>query len=147
VSTTLPLSTPAIPPANDPAYKDNYADSLINGILAAQQGVVRGQATYHILGAENRTYTLIRASRCAFDIRQLGIETDAGTCTANLKINSTSVTGMNAVSVTSTRQTIDGTTSKAVAQGDDVNLTITSISGATDLIVTLWGDMTAVGAS
>ena len=147
MSTTLPLSTPAIPPANDPAFKDNYADSLINGILAAQQGVVRAQATFHIIGVEARTYMLVRSSRTAFNVRQIGIETDAGTCTANLKINTTSVTGMGTISVTSTRQTINGTTGNVVVQGDDVSLVITSVSGANDLIVTLWGDMTAVGAS
>jgi hypothetical protein len=147
MSTTLPLSTPAIPNPYDAAFKDNYAESLINGIEAAQQAVERAQATFNIIGVEARTYTLVKASRCAFDVRQIGIQTDTGTCTANLKINSTSVTGMGSISVTSTRQTVDGTTGVAVAQGDDVTLIITSVSSANDLIVTLWGDMTAVGAS
>lgn len=147
MSTTLPLSSPAIPDPFDPAFKDNYADSLINGILAAQNATVRAQATYDIRAVENTTYNLIYDSRTALDIRRIGIKTDAGTCTAALKIDGTNVGGMGAISATSTYQTIDATTAKAVAEGADVTLVITSATGVENLLVTLWADKTGAGAA
>jgi len=147
MSTTLPFSTPAIPPAKDPAYKDNYADSLINGILAAQDGVERMFGTWTIVAPDDAVaYPLIMATRFPFDIERAYYKTNAGTATADIKINTTSVTSLDALSVTSTEQNTNATGANSAVQGDDVTVTFSSVSGTVDFItITLYANRTGLG--
>jgi len=79
------------------------------------------------------TYTIELYAQYAYTINELKIIADAGTCTANLKIGATSVTGISAVSVSSTIATGTATAANTVAIGDKITLVTTSNSGLNNL--------------
>jgi len=83
------------------------------------------------------TYTIELYANYAYTINELKIVADAGTCTANLKINSTSVTSISAVSVSSTIATATASGANTVAVGDKITLVTTSNSGLNNLQLTI----------
>lgn len=147
MSTSLPFSTPAIPPPFDPAFRDNYADSLINGILAGQQASQRAFGTWTIEAPQDGVvYTLIMATRYAFDVKRAYYKSNADTATADIKINTTSITGLNALAITSTEANTDASGLNSAAQGDDLTITFSSIGANVDRItVTIYADRTSLG--
>lgn len=66
-----------------------------------------------------------------------GIRTTSGTATLAIKINGTAVTGLSAVSVTSTPQDVTASALNTVAAGDVVTLEYTAVSSPVDLRGTL----------
>ena len=60
-----------------------------------------------------------------------------GSCTANFQINTTSITSLSALSVTSSPQNVAATGANTVASGNALNLIITSASSLTQLIFSL----------
>ena len=64
-------------------------------------------------------------------IRQVGLA--SGSATLNVKINTTSVTGLGSISVTSTPQDVSATAANTVAVGDAIVFTFTSGSSPVDL--------------
>lgn len=64
-------------------------------------------------------------------IRQVSLA--SGSATLNVKINSTSVTGLGAISVTTTPQDVTATAANTVAVGDAIVFTFTSGSSPSDL--------------
>lgn len=79
-------------------------------------------------------------------IHSATFETDAGTVTAAIKINATSVTGLSAVSVTSTEATTSASGANAVAEGDNVTLSLSSVVGVGALRLNLWLNRTGAGS-
>lgn len=79
------------------------------------------------------TYVIEYYAAYPYAINQLKIIADAGTATAAVKINGTSVTGISAVSVSSSVATGTATAANSVAVGDKVTLVITSPSGLNNL--------------
>lgn len=79
------------------------------------------------------TYTIELYAAYAYTINELKIIADAGTCTAALKINGTNVTGISAVSVSTTIATGTATAANTVAVGDKITLVTTSNSGLNNL--------------
>lgn len=122
--------------------------NILNTILTTAVDVdTRQQATYHIIGLENKTYTLEMRSRFDFDIEDIVHKTNAGTCTIAIKINGVDVAGLGAVSVTSTENITASTGSKAVVAGDDVTLVVSALSGVTDLIINVWHNRKSAGTA
>ncbi|CAB4177872.1 hypothetical protein UFOVP1004_33 [uncultured Caudovirales phage] len=66
-----------------------------------------------------------------------GLKTTSGTCTLSVKINGTAVTGLSALSVTSTSQDAVATAANTVAAGDIVTLEYTAVSSPVDMRATL----------
>lgn len=85
----------------------------------------------------NKTYTLDLYSIDARTIQSLAIKTSSGTCTAAIKIDGTAVTGISAVSVTSTETVATATALNTVAIGQTITLDISSVSNPLDLVFTL----------
>lgn len=86
----------------------------------------------------NGTYVMHTYAIQPFVINSIkGVQSTSGTCTLNVKINSTSVTGLSAISVTSTPQNVTATGANTVAIGDKVSFTVTSASSLTDILSTL----------
>lgn len=91
--------------------------------------------TFEYKDAENgNVYTLDPAASFGYKVKELVIKTDAGTATVNVKINGTSVTGVSAVAVTDTRQTVKASAANSTVNDDVVTLTIDALAGATNLI-------------
>jgi hypothetical protein len=84
--------------------------------------------------AANGTYVLIGKARYAFTITEVTGKTSSGTCTVQVTIDGTNVTG-GSVSVTSTEASSTATAANAVAAGQTVAVVVSSNSSATDLWV------------
>lgn len=81
---------------------------------------------------------LVRAP-FAFTINSFTVDLDSGTVTIAVKINGTNVTGLSAVSASSTKATTNGTAANTVAVGDVVSLTFSSASTPIGLRATING--------
>ena len=79
------------------------------------------------------TYVLEFYAAYPYTINQLKIIAGAGTCTAAVKINGTNVTGISAVSVSTSVATGTATAANTVSVGDKVTLVISSTSGLENL--------------
>lgn len=84
-----------------------------------------------------KTYTLIGSVPYAITIQDVRIGTFGGTLTANFKIGSTSITGLGAISVNSTRTTYAASAANSMSTGDKLVVTVTSPSSAADLDFTV----------
>ena len=73
-----------------------------------------------------KTYTLDLKAQKAYTIAGIVLETDAGTLTINVKIGSTSVTGLSSLSALSTLTETTATANNSVAVGNRVYFEITS---------------------
>lgn len=87
-------------------------------------------------GADN-TYTLVQSARFPFSIDAAYYQTDAGTISANVRINTTSVTGLSALSLSSTPGSANASAANEVAVGDKVNIVFSSNSAGTFVSVML----------
>jgi hypothetical protein len=83
------------------------------------------------------TYTLELYAQYAYTINQLKIISAFGTCTVAVKINGVDVTGISAVSVSSTIATANASAANTVAVGDKITLVTTSNSALTNLQASL----------
>jgi hypothetical protein len=83
------------------------------------------------------TYTLELYAQYAYTINQLKIISASGTCTVAAKINGVDVTGISAVSVSSTIATANASAANTVAVGDKITLVTTSNSALTNLQASL----------
>lgn len=84
------------------------------------------------------TIVLTAKAAYAFTLAQIrGLKTSAGACSVTVQINGTGVTGLTALSVTSTPQDASATAANAVAVGDRVTVVISSVASAADLEFTL----------
>lgn len=81
----------------------------------------------------SKTYVIELYAAYPYNINQLKIKSASGTCTAALKINGTNVTGISAVSVSSTIATGTASGANSVSVGDTVTLVISSTSSLADL--------------
>lgn len=85
----------------------------------------------------DKTFVLDQSAAYAYTINTLKIATVSGTASVAIKINGTSVTGISAVSVSSTPATGTASALNAVAIGDKVTLVVSSGSSPVDLSFTL----------
>lgn len=85
------------------------------------------------------TYKMVTYATFSFRINGIyGLCHTSGTSTLAVKINGTNVTGLSALSVTSTPQNATATAANTVAIGDQVTFTFSSLSGTpTDVFSTL----------
>ncbi len=83
------------------------------------------------------TYTLDLFTAYAGTINQLKIITASGTCTAAVAIGGTPVTGISAVSVSSSIATGNASAANTFTAGQKITLTISASSSPADLAFTL----------
>lgn len=86
-----------------------------------------------IAEAEDKTYILDQSARHAYSVENIYIKTSSGSCTAKLQINTTDITGISSVSVTSTEANASATAANSVSVGDTLKLVISSNSSAVDV--------------
>ena len=84
----------------------------------------------------NKTYPLFKPDR-SYKILSLRVKSLSGTCTWAIQINGVSVTGLSAVSVTSTEQLISATGANTIAAGERATIVSTANSSALDVEFTI----------
>ena len=85
----------------------------------------------------NGTVEVLVRAPFAFTINSFTVDLDSGTVTIAVKINGTNVTGLSAVSASSTLSTTNGTAANTVAIGDVIALTFSSASTPVNLRATI----------
>jgi len=87
-------------------------------------------------GIGNNTYVLELSAAYGYTVNNVSIISGAGTCTAALKINAVSITGLSAIPVSTLLTTaIAGT--NTVSAGDKLTLILSSTSGLNNLQVSI----------
>ena len=103
----------------------------------ATLGLDKAALYLNIPSPANGTITLVRRLGFPFTVNALITKTSAGSITANVKINTTSITGLAAVGVTTTETSTAATAANAYAATDRIDVTLSSNSSAADLELTL----------
>lgn len=85
----------------------------------------------------SKSYILEEYAAASGTINSLRVKLSAGTCTVAVKINGTDVTGLSAVSVTTTQSGTNATAANTFSAGDRITLVVTSPSSAADLSFSL----------
>lgn len=137
MSITLTHSGIEIAEFNEAAFYNLWLQQINLALQYHDNAIGRQQATYHIVGVENKTYTLEMNSRYGYTIESISYKTDSGTATIAVQIGGSNVGALGSLSATSTMQTTSATTDKTVAIGDDVTLVVSGISGASDLTINI----------
>lgn len=98
-----------------------------------------GDSSIHVEfeGPTATTYTLMLYATRAGTIDKLVTKTSAGTLTANVRINGSSVTGLSAVAVTSTESDTSASGANTFVEGDTIDIVATSVVGATNWLISL----------
>lgn len=81
----------------------------------------------------NKSYTVMAAAKVPFTINNLTIKTSGGTCTVAVAINGVNVTGLGALAVTSTVQTVNATALNTVALANKITFTVSANAAAANL--------------
>jgi hypothetical protein len=87
-----------------------------------------GAFTFFDAAPANGTVCVCVRAPFACTINSATFDVDSGTVTAAVKINTTDVTSLSAVSVTSTKATTNATAANTVAVADEINLTYSDAS-------------------
>jgi hypothetical protein len=110
--------------------------TLSSPILVTPTGFIE-EFTGHIVAPANYTYILDQSAAYAYTINTLIAQTSAGTATAEIAIGGTAVTGISALSLSSTPATGTATALRSVSIGNQVTLIVSNVSSAADLSFTL----------
>lgn len=85
---------------------------------------------FSLLNPANGTYTLMLSAPRSGTINSLKVGTDTGTCTVEIKINTTDVTGLSSVSVTSTAASTSATAANTFSSGDTIKMIVSSVASS-----------------
>ena len=95
------------------------------------------QISGHIETAANKTYILDLKAPYAYTVNALAAKTASGTCTAKLTIDGVDVTGITALSVSSTEASATASAANAVGVDTTLALVVSANSTALDLSFTV----------
>ncbi len=128
-------------------YPDLTELSYVKGVTSAIQTQLTGKAAtsqpasrqFTFVGAaSNGTIAIDSKAWFAYTINGVrGLDLSAGTITVAIQINGTPVTGLSALSATTTAQDATATAANTVAIGDRVTVVLTSNASAADIEFTL----------
>ncbi len=136
----------------DPAYIDLWGTPLNNLHILWDSVCGRSMCSGTIMYPEDANSVAVLTSvRFPCTVKSCALWTDAGTLTAACKIGSTDITGLAAVSVTSSYARTSATAANTLIADTDGTQTIyivpTSISSATKLFYSFWIDRTGAGTA
>lgn len=96
------------------------------------------QGNFYLKTGQDMTVVLVSSAIYAFTINSLkNLKTTSGTITASIQIDGVSVTGLDALSVTSTPQSPNASALNSVGIGDRVTLVLASNASAVDVEFTM----------
>ena len=116
----------------------------VNGTLQivdeeVQSGDVDVALQLTVESPQETTYKLMQYVPAAFTIDKAVYQTTSGSITANIRINTTSVGGLSALSVTGTEAETAASSNNLVAVGDTLDIVLTSNSSAVMVSITIVG--------
>lgn len=105
-------------------------------ITAAKTGVAADAFAGEIEYPSNATYTLDLKAAFAYDIDSIALQSAAGTCSVKLQIDGVDITGLTAISVSTTETEATATANRRVNAGQTLTMIVSSASGLTKLAYT-----------
>lgn len=81
----------------------------------------------------NKSYTIMAAAKVNGTVNNFTVKTSAGTCTLAIAKNGTNITGLGAIAVTSTVQTVNATALNTFVVGDKLTMTVSANAAAANL--------------
>jgi len=115
----------------------NYVDGVTESIQDRFTNLKKFDVTLLLDTGANNEYVMVQDASFGFTIVKAYYKTASGTITANVKINTTSVTSLSALGLTSSEQNATATGANTVAAGDSVSVTFSSNSSAVRAVVQL----------
>lgn len=109
----------------------------INGKAPSNGSGIIEEFTGHIIAPANYTYILDQSAAYAYTINTFIAQTSAGTITCAIQIGGTNVTGLSAVSLSSSPATGTASGLNSVSVGNRVTMVCSSNSSSADLSFTL----------
>ena len=91
----------------------------------------------HIETPSNKTFSLVFNATSPGTINEIYYQLAAGTCTLDIKINAVAVTGLATLAANTSKNTAVATGTNTYIAGDEITLTMSSVSAATDLKLTI----------
>lgn len=128
------ISTSGVPAQARPAWAD-LSDPTLS--LTQLNNLVTDSFVGHLEAPTAKTYYLDFKAAYPYTINTLDIATVSGTATVAVKIGGTNVTGISAVSVSSTPATGTASGANTVSAGNQVTFVVSSISSPVDMAYTL----------
>lgn len=111
---------------------------FVNNRVALGVGIVDQWTGSAITTVATGDINIVYKARYAMRIDKIDIKTSSGTCTANVKINGTNVTGLASLAVSSTNRSDSASGSdNLVAVGDQIVLNISANSSGSNLLFNL----------
>jgi hypothetical protein len=144
---TLTYSGLVLAETGETLYNNTYGDLNNAGIQYLDNATGRVQCTGTIAYPEDKDYILILKSRWAGTIQNAIFKTDAGTLTAAVKIETTAVTSLSAIAVTTTESDTAATGADSMVAGNDLRLTLSGVTGCDALYYNIWIDRTSAGTA
>lgn len=133
----------------DPAYIDLWGTPLNNAIITFDAVTGRGYAGGSIAYPEaSKNYGIVPYIRFPARVKYAAFWTDSGTCTANSKIGSVSIVGLDAVSVTTSETLTTATSGNSMVETNSLYLALSSLSDdVTLLYYAYWIDRIGAGTA
>jgi hypothetical protein len=144
---TLTYSGKILAETGETVYNNTYGDLNNDAIQYLDDAVGRVQCSGTIAYPEDKDYILILKSRWAGTIKSAVFKTDAGTLTAAVKIDTTAVTSLSAIAVTTSESDTASTGANSMVAGNDLRLTLSGVTGCDALYYNIWIDRTSEGTA
>lgn len=109
----------------DSGVETRLSENQVNGLSA------------HIETPSNKTFSLMFNATTGGTVDSLYYQLASGTCTLDIKINGVVVTGLGSLAANTTKKTANATALNTYVAGDEISLTMSAVSAAADLKLTL----------
>lgn len=100
--------------------------------------VAKGGIGFGASAPSDLAYVITDDSPIAGTITKCTYKSRSGTITANIRINGVSVTGLDALSITSSRTSTAATAANTLAEGDVIDVVFSSGTAPVDISLTIW---------
>jgi hypothetical protein len=111
--------------------------SDVNINIGGNQGPAKFDLNFELQSGQDASFTLHQYASFGYIIDKAYYKTDSGTISAAIKINGTNITGLSALSISSTEGSASATAANVVSIGDTVSVTTSSNSSAVNTAITL----------
>lgn len=145
---TLPYSGLVYVNPFDPAYTDLWLPPYNDLHISHDAYLAREMVSLTIaFPVDSFVYGIVNNIRFPGTVKSARLWTDAGTLTAAIKIGSTNITSLDAISVSATPATTTATGSNTLVAANNLNIVCSSVSGVNLLYVSVWIDRTGAGTA
>ena len=121
-----------------PVANGGTGGTALSAVFVGRKGSITYPLAANGAALTANTFTIVLKAPVAFTVNSVFAQTGAGSFTANIRINSTSITGMSALTVNTTPTLTNAGGANTVAVNDTISIIVTSPTGSpTDAVIHL----------